>query len=140
VLRWFFCLCTAKTSCFIYLFLFGSCGAGHCNAKVVSTAVAQSLAACLVPSVAAVSDSRSPSHRNYLSMIRRNPTLITMSDADVQDVRNMLAKKQAEGVKSPNSNAKAKGKQGLPLQSPVAAVHITDATRRREAREERLGL
>jgi len=74
-------------------------------------------------------------------MIRRNPTLIAMSDADVQDVRNMLAKKQAEGTKSPNSNAKAKGKQGLPLQVPATAVHITDeVTRRREAREERLGL
>jgi hypothetical protein len=74
-------------------------------------------------------------------MIRRNPTLIAMSDADVQDVRNMLAKKQADGVKNLNSNAKAKGKQGPPLQPPVTAVHVTDeATRRREAREERLGL
>lgn len=74
-------------------------------------------------------------------MIRRNPTLIAMSDADVQDVRNMLAKKQADGTKSPNSNAKAKGKQGPPLQTPATAVHITDeVARRREAREERLGL
>lgn len=74
-------------------------------------------------------------------MIRRSPTLIAMSDADVQDVRNMLAKKQAESVKSPNSNANVKGRQGPPTQPPPAAVHVTDeAKRRREAREERLGM
>jgi hypothetical protein len=74
-------------------------------------------------------------------MIRRNPTLIAMSDADVQDVRNMLAKKQAEGVKSPNSSANVKSRQCPPPQPPAAAVHVTDeAKRRREAREERLGV
>jgi hypothetical protein len=73
-------------------------------------------------------------------MIRRNPTLIAMSDADVQDVRNMLAK-QAEGVKSPNSSANVKSRQCPPPQPPAAAVHVTDeAKRRREAREERLGV
>ena len=78
---------------------------------------------------------------SHTNMIRRNPTLIAMSDADVQDVRNMLAKKQAEGVKSPNSNASVKGRQGPPPQPPAAAVHVTDeAKRRREAREERLGM
>ena len=78
---------------------------------------------------------------SYTNMIRRSPTLIAMSDADVQDVRNMLAKKQAEGVKSPNSNANVKGRQGPPPQPPAAAVHVTDeAKRRREAREERLGM
>jgi hypothetical protein len=70
-------------------------------------------------------------------MIRRNPTLIAMSDADVQDVRNMLAKKQAERVKSPNSNASVKGR-GPPPQPPAAAVHVTDEAKRR--REERLGM
>ncbi|KAI9442512.1 hypothetical protein H4582DRAFT_1809494 [Lactarius indigo] len=80
-------------------------------------------------------------------MIRRNPTLIGMSDADVQDVRNMLAKKQqqqqqAENVTSANSNTTAaKGKQGFALQPPATAVHVTDeAKQRREARDERLGL
>lgn len=74
-------------------------------------------------------------------MIRRNPTLIAMSDTDVQDVRNMLAKKQAEGVKSPNSSANVKSGQCPPPQPPAAAVHVTDeAKRRREAREERLGV
>jgi hypothetical protein len=67
-------------------------------------------------------------------MIRRNPTLIAMSDADVQEVRNMLAKKQAEALKSPNSN---KGR-GPPPQPPTAAVHVTDDAKRR--REERLGM
>jgi hypothetical protein len=74
-------------------------------------------------------------------MIRRNPTLIAMSDADVQDVRNVLAKKQAEGLISPNSSANLKSRQCLPPQPPAAAVHVTDeAKRRREAREERLGV
>lgn len=64
-----------------------------------------------------------------------------MSDADVQDVRNVLAKKQAEGVKSPNSSAGVKSRQGPPPQPPAAAVHVTDeTTRRREVREERLGM
>ena len=43
-------------------------------------------------------------------MIRRNPTLIAMGDSDVQDVRNMIAKKQAEAIKSPNSTINVKGK------------------------------
>lgn len=74
-------------------------------------------------------------------MIRRNPTLIAMSDADVQDVRNMLAKKQADGLKSPNSTASVKSRQCPAPQPPPAAVHVTDeAKRRREAREERLGV
>jgi predicted Zn-dependent peptidase len=74
-------------------------------------------------------------------MIRRNPTLIAMGDADVQDVRSLLAKKQAEASKSSNSSANVKGKQGPPPQPPAAAVHVTDeAKRRRDAREERLGI
>jgi len=76
-------------------------------------------------------------------MIRRNPTLIAMSDADVQDVRNMLAKKQqaAESAKSPNLSANVKGKPGPQPQPPSTAVHVTDeAKRRREARDERLGI
>jgi len=76
-------------------------------------------------------------------MIRRNPTLIAMSDADVQDVRNMLAKKQlqTENSTSAASTTLAKGKQGFVPQPPATAVHVTDeATQRREARDERLGL
>lgn len=100
-----------------YVILFGNCGAGYatwhsCPLRVPTP-----------------------------TMIRRSPTLIAMSDADVQDVRNMLAKKQAESVKSPISNANVKGRQGPPPQPPPAAVHVTDeAKRRREAREERLGM
>ena len=76
-----------------------------------------------------------------LNMIRRNPTLISMGDSDVQDVRNMVAKKQAEAIQSPNSTANAKGKQAPPPQPPAGAVHVTDeAKRRREVREERLGI
>ena len=77
-------------------------------------------------------------------MIRRNPTLIAMSDADVQDVRNLLAKKQqqqADSSTSSTSNTPAKGKQGLVPQPPATAVHVTDESKqRREARDERLGL
>ena len=76
-----------------------------------------------------------------LDMIRRNPTLIAMGDSDVQDVRNMIAKKQAEAIKSPNLTTNVKGKQGPPPQPPAAAVHVTDEAKcRREAREERLGI
>ena len=64
-----------------------------------------------------------------------------MGDSDVQDVRNMIAKKQAEAIQAPNSAANVKGKQAPPPQPPAAAVHVTDeAKRRREAREERLGI
>lgn len=74
-------------------------------------------------------------------MIRRNPTLIALGDADIQDVRSMLAKKQAEALKGLNSSVNLKGKQGPTPQSSAAAVHVTDeAKRRREAREERLGI
>jgi hypothetical protein len=76
-------------------------------------------------------------------MIRRNPTLIALGDADIQDVRSMLAKKQAEALKALNSTANLKGTQGPPPQPPAAAVHVTvtdEAKRRREAREERLGI
>jgi hypothetical protein len=58
----------------------------------------------------------------FPSMIRRNPTLIAMGDADVQDVRNMLAKKQAEATKNSNSTTNAKGKQGPPPQPPAAVT------------------
>ncbi|KAF8270264.1 hypothetical protein EI94DRAFT_1723181 [Lactarius quietus] len=78
-------------------------------------------------------------------MIRRNPTLIAMSDADVQDVRSMLAKKQQQqaenSTSATSSNTPAKGKQGFVPQPPPSAVHVTDeAKQRREARDERLGL
>jgi hypothetical protein len=65
-----------------------------------------------------------------------------MGDSDVQDVRNMIAKKQAEAaIQRPNSASNVKGKQAPPPQPPAAAVHVTDeAKRRREAREERLGI
>ncbi len=77
-------------------------------------------------------------------MIRRNPTLIAMSDADVQDVRSMLAKKQqqqqADNAAGANSTT-GKGKQGFLPQPPATAVHVPDeAKQRREARDERLGL
>lgn len=82
---------------------------------------------------------------SHPTMIRRNPTLIAMSDADVQDVRSLLAKKQqqqqADNSTSSASNSPVKGKQGLVPQPPATAVHVTDDSKqRREARDERLGL
>jgi|SRR6266850_1394793 len=80
-------------------------------------------------------------HFSQTQMIRRNPTLIALGDADIQDVRSMLSKKQAESLKGLNSTANLKGKQGPTPQPSAAAVHVTDeAKRRREAREERLGI
>ena len=42
-------------------------------------------------------------------MIRRNPTLIPMSDHDVQDVRNLLAVQRAEGERKQRNLARMKG-------------------------------
>ncbi|THH15136.1 hypothetical protein EW146_g5293 [Bondarzewia mesenterica] len=73
-------------------------------------------------------------------MIRRNPTLITMSDSDVQDVRSMLARKKTEAVSSA-TNGKGKGKD-VSQQSTTPFVAAEEAKRKREAmtREERLGI
>ncbi|ETW80603.1 hypothetical protein HETIRDRAFT_452165 [Heterobasidion irregulare TC 32-1] len=57
-------------------------------------------------------------------MIRRNPTLITMTDSDVQDVRDMIALKRAEAATAAAvTNGKGKGKDMPQPQTPATLVH-----------------
>jgi len=71
-------------------------------------------------------------------MIRRNPTLITMSESDVQDVRDLVARKKAEAAKA--ANGKGKGRDVAQQQQTHVAAE--EAKRKREAmtKEERLGI
>lgn len=82
-------------------------------------------------------------------MIRRNPTLIPMSDLDVQDVRNLLAQKKAQAAQAAQSEAKGKGKErDMSTVTPAMLLggqgHVAaeDLKRKREAmsKDERLGL
>lgn len=91
-------------------------------------------------------------------MIRRNPTLIPMSDMDVQDIRNLIAqKKAAEAAQAMDAAsilmaAKGKGKDtsAAPAAGTAAGVvqggqgytAAEEAKRKREgmSRDERLGL
>ncbi|RPD74288.1 hypothetical protein L226DRAFT_535741 [Lentinus tigrinus ALCF2SS1-7] len=75
-------------------------------------------------------------------MIRRPPTLIQMTDGDVQQVRNMLARQKAEklavkqGVPATPSQAKAAASPAQPYH------HVEEQKKKREAmtKDERLGL
>lgn len=122
-------------------------------------------------SLAVSCDTRPPHHRqkyhtNHIryyhnsNMIRRNPTLIPMSDMDVQDIRNLIAqKKAAEAAEVADAAsilmaAKGKGKDtsAAPAAGSAAAAGAAqggqgyaaaeDAKRKREgmSRDERLGL
>lgn len=83
-------------------------------------------------------------------MIRRNPTLIAMSDLDVQDVREHVRSKKetamAASILSSLSQAPVAGRPGAGTSvsgdpsKPV--VHAEEAKRKREAmtKEERLGV
>lgn len=82
-------------------------------------------------------------------MIRRNPTLIAMSDLDVQDVREHIrAKKEttmAASILSSLSQApvvRAGAGTSISTDPSKPVVHAEDAKRKREAltREQRLGL
>ena len=68
-------------------------------------------------------------------MIRRDPTLITMSDNDVQAVRNMVAQKKAAAAAA----AGGKGKDAA-LPTPYSAVDEQKKQREAMSRDERLGL
>ncbi|GBE81026.1 hypothetical protein SCP_0307490 [Sparassis crispa] len=76
-------------------------------------------------------------------MIRRNPTLIAMSDVDVQQVRDAVAKHKGESPVTPaqpSSSSAVPSGVLQPLSQPFVAAE--DAKRKREAmtRDERLGL
>ncbi|KAI0063622.1 hypothetical protein BV25DRAFT_1824188 [Artomyces pyxidatus] len=73
-------------------------------------------------------------------MIRREPTLIAMSDADVQDVRSLIARRKNDAALKA-LNGKGKGKS-VAATLPPAHVAAEEARRKREAtsKDERLGL
>ncbi len=43
---------------------------------------------------------QSAAHRTIMILIRRTPTMIPMTDCDVQDMRDMVAKQKVEAQKS----------------------------------------
>ncbi|KAI0040008.1 hypothetical protein FA95DRAFT_1612133 [Auriscalpium vulgare] len=58
-------------------------------------------------------------------MIRRDPTLIAMSDADVHDIRILVARKKAERLALASASANGKGKdKAVPVPAPAPAVHV----------------
>lgn len=70
-------------------------------------------------------------------MIRRNPTLIQLGDADVADLKELMARrKKAAAEKAAREGLKKKEDKKAPFVAPE------DAKRKREAmtREDRLGL
>jgi ribosomal protein L12E/L44/L45/RPP1/RPP2 len=70
-------------------------------------------------------------------MIRRNPTLIAMSDLDVQDVRAVQAARQAAATAAP-----APAPTSVNAHTPQPVVAAEEDRKRREAmtRNQRLGL
>ena len=75
---------------------------------------------------------------DYLDMIRRPPTQIPMTDMDVQQVREALARQRAGAAAQPAAPV-------TPAQAPAQNVpyhHVDEARKKRDAmtREERLGL
>lgn len=70
-------------------------------------------------------------------MIRRNPTLIQLGDADVSDVKELMARRKLAAA---DQAAREAGKKKDDKKAPVVAPD--DAKRKREAmtREDRLGM
>ncbi|KAL4250728.1 hypothetical protein ABKN59_005449 [Abortiporus biennis] len=71
-------------------------------------------------------------------MIRRNPTLIELTDNDVQDVRDMLVRKALE-----KHQAKMADSYGSPEKTSSEAYRKAEEERKKKAglsRDERLGL
>ena len=76
-------------------------------------------------------------------MLRRPPTLIILTDADVQQVREAVAARKLQATAAKHAEHKATlGAQPMPLPQPQPFVAAEDAKRKREAmtRDERLGL
>jgi hypothetical protein len=82
-------------------------------------------------------------------MIRRNPTLIAMSDADVQDVRDHLQRKkeaqQKQQAQTSSSGSSSAPNVGSSISADAAGkplVAAEEAKRKREAmsKDQRLGL
>jgi hypothetical protein len=78
-------------------------------------------------------------------MIRRNPTLIAMSDLDVQDVRMHVARAKLAGSSpdtGPDTGAGGSASADIAPARTGPVVAAEDAKRKRDAmgRDERLGL
>jgi predicted Zn-dependent protease len=54
-------------------------------------------------------------------MIRRNPTLIPMSDLDVQDVRDLVAQQKADTLHAHHKAASAKAKRMAAVAAAISA-------------------
>jgi hypothetical protein len=69
-------------------------------------------------------------------MIRRNPTLIPLEDADVSDVKEFVARRRLAAAEQAARDGKKKEEKKGPF------VAAEDAKRKREAltKEERLGM
>jgi hypothetical protein len=77
-------------------------------------------------------------------MIRRNPTLIAMSDSDVQDVRELVRKKKEAAQAAQASHLSQANALGTSISTDPSkpAVAPEEAKRKRDGmtKEERLGL
>jgi len=75
-------------------------------------------------------------------MIRRNPTLIPMSDSDVQDVRDMVAKQKAEDNALHNAILRMKKIQEKPLdeEDVQMLLQLEDVFNARREKSIRLGM
>ncbi|KAF8520424.1 hypothetical protein BU17DRAFT_46497 [Hysterangium stoloniferum] len=69
-------------------------------------------------------------------MIRRNPTLIPLEDADVSDVKEFVARRKLAAAEQATRDGKKKEEKKGPF------VAVEDAKRKREAltKEERVGM
>lgn len=72
-------------------------------------------------------------------MIRRNPTLIPMTDLDVQDIRNMVAK-QKEQAKALREVRRVAESPNIEQADLLIFKNIKAAQAQREEKDKRLGL
>ncbi|KAJ7594291.1 hypothetical protein C8J56DRAFT_926390 [Mycena floridula] len=73
-------------------------------------------------------------------MIRRTPTLIQMTDMDVQDVRDMVALQKAEAISRQNALLKIKQLAETPTIQDEDLAFMKTMRNRKQDRDVRLGL
>jgi len=72
-------------------------------------------------------------------MIRRNPTLIPMTDLDVQDIRNMVAKQKEQALLQQQALQKIKRMAESP-NIEQGDIQFLKHVKAREEKDRRLGL
>ena len=72
-------------------------------------------------------------------MIRREPTMVALSDLDVQDIRDMMAKSKAKAEAEAASNSGDNASQAQKPKPKEAALSIADDVLIRRRRD-RIGL